>query len=178
MNDRKVVLFIAASLDGYIATEEHGLDWLFAVDGEGDNGYAKFYDTLDTVVMGRVTYDWIMAHEEGEFPYKGKACYVFSRTPREGTENVTFVHGDVVAFVNELKGKEGKGIWLVGGGELLAAFIREKLVDELIVTIAPVLLGKGIPLFRGCDFQTALRLEDVNRFGQFVELRYEAVDKR
>ena len=76
MNQRKIVLYIASSLDGYIATEEHSLDWLFAVEGEGDNGISKFYETVDSILMGRVTYDWIMDYEKGEFPYKGKECYV------------------------------------------------------------------------------------------------------
>ena len=65
MNQRKLVLYIAATLDGYIATKDHNLDWLLSVDGEGDNGYSKFYDTVDTVLMGRITYDWIIDHEKG-----------------------------------------------------------------------------------------------------------------
>lgn len=71
MEQRKLVLYIASSVDGYIATNEHNLDWLFTVDGEGDNGYSKFYDTIDTILIGRVTYDWIIEHENGRFPYQG-----------------------------------------------------------------------------------------------------------
>ena len=175
MNQRKLVLYIASSLDGYIATEEHNLDWLFAVEGEDDNGYSAFYDTVDTVLIGRITYDWIMEHEGGDFPYKGKECYVFSKTQREDNEYVKFICDDVVQFTNDLKNKNGKRIWLVGGGNLLNTFINETLVDELIVTITPVLLGKGIPLFRNNSFQTYLSLKSINRFNQFVELHYEVV---
>ncbi len=172
MSQRKVVLYIAASLDGYIATKEHNLDWLLSVEGEGDNGYSKFYSTVDTILMGRVTYDWIMDHEKDIFPYKGKECYVFTRTKREANEYVTFVHDDIIQLTNDLKNKEGKNIWLVGGGDLLEIYIKEKLVDEIILTIAPSLLGSGIPLFRGNESQTQLSLIDVNRYNQFVELHY------
>lgn len=175
MDRRKLVLFIASSLDGYIATEDHKLDWLFAVEGEGDNGYSRFYDTVDTIVLGRITYDWIMKQEQGDFPYKGKECYVFSRQERPNTECVKFVHENLVSFTNDLKRKQGRNIWLVGGSELLSAFIHERLVDEVIVTIAPVLIGSGIPLFPNNDFQTQLTLRYITRFGQFVELRYEVM---
>lgn len=175
MEERKLVLYIASSLDGYIATDEHNLDWLFSVEGEGDNGYSKFYETIDTILMGRVTYDWVMEHENEDFPYKGKECYVFSKTKKENNEYVTFIGEDIVQFLTDLKNKNGKNIWLVGGGELLHTFIKEKLVDELIITIAPRLVGKGIPLFKNNDFQTSLTLKSINRFNQFVELCYEVV---
>ncbi len=174
MEQRKLVLFIASTLDGYIATKDHNLNWLFNVEGEGDNGYTEFYSTVDTFIMGRTTYDWLMANVD-VFPYKDKECYVFSRTPKEDTEYVSFVNKDIVLFSKELKSKSGKNIWIIGGGELLSDFIKEKLVDEIIVTIAPVLLGSGIPLFRQNDFQTLLRLNSINRFNQFVELHYEVV---
>lgn len=175
MEQRKLVLYIASSVDGYIATNEHNLDWLFTVDGEGDNGYSKFYDTIDTILIGRVTYDWIIENEKGRFPYQGKECYVFSRTKKEDNEDVTFIGEDVVQFIKDLKNKNGKNIWLVSGGELLNTFIKEELVDELIINIAPRLLGNGIPLFKNNDFQTSLTLKSINRFNQFVELYYEVI---
>ena len=67
---RNLVLFIASSLDGYIATKEESLEWLFKVEGEVDNGFAKFYETVDTVIMGKRTYDWVMKQDINEFPYK------------------------------------------------------------------------------------------------------------
>lgn len=175
MEQRKLVLYIASSLDGYIATNEHNLDWLFSIDGEGDNGYSRFYDTIDTILIGRITYDWIIEHENGSFPYQGKECYVFSKTKKEDNEHVTFIDKNIVQFLQDLKNKNGKNIWLVGGGELLSTFIKEKLVDEIIINIAPTLLGKGIPLFKNNDFQTSLTLKNINRFNQFVELSYEVV---
>jgi len=172
-NQRKVIMFIATSLDGYIATENDSLDWLFKVEGGGDNGYSEFYDTVDTVIMGRRTYDWVMEQEMESFPYEGKECYVFSRTVSQDNENVQFFNGDVVDFTKQLKNKEGKNIWVMGGGDLLHSFIKNKLVDELIITVSPVLIGKGIPLFKEIDFETELTLKSINRFNQFAELRYE-----
>ena len=172
---RKVVLYTAASLDGLLATEDHDLEWLFAVDGEGDNGYAEFFDTVDTVLLGRVTYDWLMEHEKGEFPYKDTECYVFSRTKRDNDRNATFVNADIIPLVKALKEKDGKNIWLVGGGELNNLLLREGLIDELIVTVAPVLLGKGIPMFKGNDYQTQLQLKNIKRHNQFVEMHYDVV---
>ena len=173
--NRNVVLFIASSLDGYIATEDESLEWLFNVEGEGDNGITEFYDTVDTILMGKRTYDWIIKENSGEFPYKNKECYVFSRSIIENTEDVKFVNGNINRFVNKLKSQEGKNIWIVGGGELLLSFIEEMLVDEMIITVAPTILGKGIPLFREGNQQLNLSLKGMRRFNQFAELRYKVI---
>lgn len=170
---RKTVLYIAASLDGYIATKEDTLEWLFNTEGEGDNGYSEFYETVDTIILGRRTYDWILNMEGDNFPYKGKQCFVFSGTKQEEDGNVRFFHGDIVEFIEGLKQEEGKNIWIVGGGELLHHFISNRLVDEWIINIAPTVLGDGIPLFKKQDFETPLRLTGVRRFNQFTELHYE-----
>ena len=177
MAQRKLILFIAVSLDGYIAGENHEMDWLFNSEGEGDNGFAKFYSTIDTVLVGRATYDWILQHESEDAVYRDKKCYVFTRIARQKKNHVTFIHEDAADFVRELKNKSGKDIWLVGGGELLHVFLKEKLVDECFITIAPVLLGKGIPLFKGNDFETRLSLQNITKYGQMVELHYK-VDAR
>lgn len=171
---RKLVLFIAASLDGYIATEDDSLEWLFKVDGEGDNGYSEFIETIDTILIGRRTYDWIIDHEKGNFPYKGKKCYVFSNTLSGKNEHVEFINEDIASFTRKLKESEGNNIWIVGGGNLLAFFIKERLVDEYIITIAPTLIGKGIPLFRETNVEIELKLVNIKQHNQFVELHYES----
>lgn len=170
---RNLVLFIASSLDGYIATKDESLEWLYNVEGEGDNGFSEFYDKVDSILMGKRTYDWVINQDLKEFPYKDKECYVFTRSFTENTEDVKFVNGDVTSFVNKLKRKDGKNIWIVGGGELLHSFIKEKLVDELIITVAPILLGNGIPLFKEGDYQLNLSLKEMRKFNQFIELHYE-----
>lgn len=175
---RKLVVFIATSLDGYIATKEDSLEWLFKVDGEGDNGYSEFYETVDSVVMGKRTYDWLMQQDLEEFPYKNKECYVFTRASLEDTEDVKFVNEEVTKFVEKLMNQQGKSIWVVGGGDLLHSFIKEKLVDEFIITVAPTILGNGIPLFKEGDYQLDLSLRSTRNFNQFVELHYEVKDNK
>ncbi len=170
---RKLKVFIATSLDGYITGENESLDWLFRVEGEGDNGYGEFYETVDTILMGRKTYDWIMKHEKGEFPYQGKKCYVFSRSVQPNTEFVTFVNQSPAQLIDKLKSQQGKGIWLMGGGELLHDFLKAKLVDELILTMAPAVLGSGTPLFGRGGVELDLTLRRVRQFNQFVELSYQ-----
>lgn len=170
---RKIKLFIAASLDGYIAAEDESLQWLFDVEGEGDNGYAEFYHTIETVLMGRKTYDWLIRQDLEEFPYENKECYVFTRILDKNSEHVIFTNEDVTDFISRLKEKDGKDIWVVGGGGLLHSFLKENLVDELILTVAPTLLGKGVPLFKEKGIQIDLTLKNVRKFNQFVELHYE-----
>ncbi|HEY4537557.1 MAG TPA: dihydrofolate reductase family protein [Erysipelothrix sp.] len=170
---RNLVLFISSSLDGYIATKDESLEWLFEVDGEGDNGFTEFYETVDTVLMGRTTYDWIMKQDVKEFPYRDKDSYVFTRTATADNENVKFITHNVVEFVQDLKAREGKNIWIVGGGELLHTFIQGKIVDEFIITLAPKIIGSGIPLFKEDDNQLNLSLKGIKQWNQFVELHYE-----
>lgn len=169
---RKLVLYVATSLDGFIATEDESLEWLFHVDGEGDNGYSEFYETVDTVLMGKKTYDWILRHQPGEFPYTNKECYVFTRSSIKDTRDVKFINNNIASITNKLKNQEGRNIWIVGGGELLESFIKEKLIDEIILTVAPTILGKGIPLFKKGNYQLDLTLKGFRNFNQFVELHY------
>lgn len=171
-NKRKIILFIATSLDGFIATEDDSLEWLFKVEGDGDNGYSQFLSTVDTILLGRRTYDWIMDMEKGNFPYKDKRCYVFSKSVSDNNEYVEFINEGILDFVNKLKQSEGENIWIVGGGSLLHFFIREKLVDEFIITIAPTLIGRGIPLFKEIDFEMELKLQSMRQFNQFAQLHY------
>ncbi|WP_054710508.1 dihydrofolate reductase family protein [Bacillus sp. JCM 19041] len=176
--DRNVVLFIATSLDGYIATEEEQLEWLFEVEGEGDNGFSAFYETVDTVLMGRKTYDWINnAGNADEFPYKDKKSIVFTRSSVEDNDHTHFIDRDVEGFVKQLKKEQGKNIWLAGGGQLVSTFLENDLIDEIIVTVAPKIIGKGIPLFFEGTYKRNLSLEGVQTFNQFVELHYK-VDRR
>lgn len=168
----KLVFYGAISLDGYLARENHSLDWLFGTEGEEESGYQDFYDSVDTILMGRSTYDQIGILSPEKFPYEGKPCYVFSRTMTASNEHVTFINEDIEGFTQSLKEQEGKRIWVVGGGEVLHHLLL--LVDEFIIQIAPTIIGKGIPLFVPGDQENKLTLVDVRRFGQFAELQYEA----
>lgn len=171
--NRKLIFYGAISVDGYIARENDSLDWLLGTEGEEEIGYSDFYATVDTVLMGRKTYDQILVQSPDRFPYVGKACYVFSRSVVGSNEVVEFVGGDIVEFTKSLKVRSGQNIWIVGGGEVLHPLIRSRLVDKFIIQIAPSIIGRGIPLFIPGDEDIRLNLLDVRRYQQFAELHYE-----
>ena len=110
-----------------------------------DYGYAVFFSGVDTVLIGRKTYDLCLSFDE--YPYKGTQGFAFSRRPRMPDQHVTFVSEDLAGFISALKNKPGRNIWLVGGGEIMAEAVKHDLLDELIVSIHPVILGDGVPLF-------------------------------
>ena len=172
MKNRKVSLYIAMSLDGYIATEDDSLDWLFKTKVDGDAGYEAFYKPVDTVVMGNRTYEWILNEMKGTFPYENKKCFVFTSKEKQHSPYVQFVHEDVKTFTRNLKEENGGTIWLVGGGGIIHSFLQNNLIDEYIITIAPVLIGKGIPLFQPFDQEIDLELKEVRQYGQFAQLIY------
>lgn len=123
--ERKVVLYIAPSLDGYIATKDESLEWLLQAEEEGDNGYSAFYETIDTILMGKRTYDWIIKNIRGEFPYQNKECYVLTQSLMPDAEHVQFINEDLQENIRKLKKRRGKNIWLVGGGELLRSMLEK-----------------------------------------------------
>lgn len=166
---REVVLYIASTLDGFIAKDDDDLQWLYDTEGEGDAGYTEMYQSIDTVIMGKRTYDYVLEHSE-VFPYPDKKCYVFTTSENGSNEYVEFVNEDVVEFTKRLREQEGSKIWLVGGSGILDAFIKENLIDEYIITITPHILGSGIPLFKENNPLINLNLIDTKRFGQFVQL--------
>jgi dihydrofolate reductase len=173
-NKRKVVLFIACSLDGYIAGNDDDIGWLFDDD---DYGYKEFLSSVDTVLMGRRTYD--MALRMGPFPYPDKDCYVFSRSLMGGDENVEFVNQPVIQFVKTLREKDGKDIWLVGGSELIGPFLKDHLIDEFIISIHPILLGEGIPMFSpGFPMQTLSLAGNTTFPSGLIQVHYLKEDRK
>jgi len=155
---RKVRLFIASSLDGYIARKDGSIDWLYSDD---DYGFAQFYDLVDTILMGRRTYDKASELAPGGYPHKDKKSYVFTQTAsgrkREKDQNVHFI-ANVIEFAKELIRSPGKDIWLVGGADIISIFLNAGLLDEIILSIHPIILGNGIPLFKNLQGQTNLKL--------------------
>ncbi|MGD8782600.1 MAG: dihydrofolate reductase family protein [Ignavibacteria bacterium] len=139
---KKIILNIAVSLDGYIAGPNREIDWLFT---DQDYGFTEFYNSVDKIIMGRKSYDKCL--EFDEWYYKGKDCYVITSS-KSYTDNdkVKFVNTDLESFVNKVKNESVKDIWLLGGGMLISSFLDLDLIDEMILSIHPVLLGKGIPL--------------------------------
>ncbi|MHA4845377.1 dihydrofolate reductase family protein [Flavitalea antarctica] len=144
---RKIILYIAMSLDGYIAGKDDNIDFLSSVDVPGeDYGYLSFQKDIDTLIWGRRTYDKLLSFGI-EFPHKDKKCYVFSRSRTGSDENVTYF-GDLDGLIKELHKQEGKNIYCDGGGELVFELLQRSLIDTLIVSVIPYLVGDGIRLFR------------------------------
>ncbi|HEY8932549.1 MAG TPA: dihydrofolate reductase family protein [Rariglobus sp.] len=163
---KKTTLYIAASLDGFIARPDGAVDWLPPIPATGgeDYGYAAFLDTVDTLLMGRKTYDQSLAL--GPWPYGDRRCIVFSAT-RGGTRDARaeFIDCDIASCVRELKAEPGDGvIWLMGGAEIIAACLAGGVVDEIILTTVPVLLGEGIRLFPETGWTTGLSLRHVQSY--------------
>jgi dihydrofolate reductase len=142
---RKVTFGVANSLDNYIARQDHGVDWLLW-DKEVSSLIAEFWKTIDTVVMGRKTYEVALKH--GTVAYPGVHNYVFSKTlPASKEESVEIISGDAAEFIRNLKKQPGKGICVMGGGELARSLFEADVIDEVTLNIHPVLLGVGISLF-------------------------------
>lgn len=155
---RKIKLYIAQSIDGFIATPSGSVEWLNSEsDTEVDEnayGYSDFYKSIDTTLMGYNTYKEILNFGI-PFPYSDKKNFVFSRSHKELDENpVEFITENVVEFISDLKNLKGKDIWLVGGSEINKLLLNKNLIDEIIITIKSTILGKGIPLFaNGTDLK-------------------------
>lgn len=146
---RKIKLYIAASIDGYIAGRDGELDWLsdYPITPELNYGYEDFFESIDTVIMGGRTYRDIL-NMDVVYPYKDKESYIITRnvinTPKE---DIIYITNNIEDNISELKKREGKDIWLVGGGEIVSLFLSQDWIDEMIITYIPILLGEGIRLF-------------------------------
>jgi dihydrofolate reductase len=165
---RKVVLGLGISLDGYIARKDGAVDWL-SMDWDYD--WTKFFKTIDAVLMGRKTWEAALGmnpkskkkSSKASNPYGATETYVFSKTLREsGVEGVPIISGNIAEFIENLKAKEGKNIWLSGGGELAKSFLDADLVDEIYLGVTPLLLGSGLPLFPELAREIPLRLVTCN----------------
>ena len=167
---RKIIVYIASSLDGYIARENGDVDWL---PESSESSYDAFYKSVDTLIMGKTTYDQVLTF--GEYPYKDKKSFVFTRTSMNNDDNVEFV-SDVEKFVKEGFPGTGNNVWLVGGAQIISSFLKQEAIDEIIITVIPVLLGKGIHLLKNIEKETKLELTKTEKFGQLVDLHYKVLN--
>ena len=159
---RKVTFGVANSLDNFIARRDHSVDWLLW-GKEAAEVNSGFWPTIDTVVMGRKTFEAAIRLGQTE-GYPGVKNYVLSRTLERIDGPVSIVSEDATKFVRSLKGRNGKGICVIGGGELAKSLFESDLIDEIGFNIHPVLLGAGVPLFHSMSRQINLELKECRAF--------------
>lgn len=166
----KIKFYTAASLDGYLAGPNEEIDWLFH---DQDYGYSAFISSIGSLMMGRKTYDQIL--QFGDWPYPDKPAFVFTHHPPASKPHplIEFIPQGIPEFVRNWKETAQEDIWLIGGGEIFRIFLQEQLVDELILSIHPVLLGGGISLFHPTQQRSILKLINSRSFASgLVQLEY------
>jgi dihydrofolate reductase len=177
---RKIIVYIATSADGYIARPDGDIEWLNRRPRTVDYGINAFYSTIDTILWGRKTYDWALAYYKkkgtkgGMFDTK-LANYVFSRKPpKRAAPGVEFVSEPVKTFAHHLRTTPGKNIWMMGGGELIASFLDADEINEFDIHVIPTFIGEGIPLIAPRYRDVPLCLRSARKYPDgVVRLRYD-----
>jgi dihydrofolate reductase len=171
---RKFIVHIAASADGYIARADGDLEWLTSrPKPEGFYGMGAFMRTIDTLVLGRKTYEEAL-RLGGTFDGPHRAVVFSHQAPPPGVpRNVEFASEAISSFANKLRAQPGKDIWLMGGGEIIAAFLDAKAVDEFVISVVPIFIGDGIPLIARKHRHIPLELVSHEAFDDgLVQIRY------
>lgn len=172
---RKISLFIAMSLDGYIADREGSVSWLEGHDdnSESVDSYSEFIKDIDTVVMGRRTYHQIVTElSPNEWPYKNLTSYVITHSKSKFSEKIRFTDTNPADLIKKLRTENGKGIWICGGANLIQQLVAEDLIDCYFITIIPTILGGGIRLFEHEIYEIKLRLLQSRSYNGMTDLIY------
>jgi dihydrofolate reductase len=175
--ERKVVLYIAMSLDGYIAKRNDDLSFLSTVEKAGeDYGYGEFIKTIDTVILGRKTYEKVLGFGI-PFPHADKKTFVITRTEKPAIDNIIFYSSNLTELINKLKIQKGKNIFIDGGAEIVNELMQQNLIDDFIISIIPIFLGDGISLFKQGRPESKLKLIHSTSFEKgLVQLHYSAIE--
>ncbi|AUD63787.1 diacylglycerol kinase [Tenericutes bacterium MO-XQ] len=158
------------TLDGYLADKNHNLDWLHESGSTEETSYEDFYKQMDIVIMGKKTFNEVLKMGDPKVFYPTTKNYVFTHDKNISYDDFNFIQRDVVEFVKNID--KNKHVWIVGGNSLLAPLLDHDMVDVMIVQIAPVLLGDGIPLFTQKEAVKRFELKEINKYGQFAEMVY------
>jgi len=173
---RKISLFIAMSLDGYIAKPNNDLSFLKLVEKEGeDYGYAEFTSQIDTIIVGRKTYDYVV-REIGSSHYDNgqRDVYVITRTERPQVGRTIFYTGDLSELSAYLKSGDGKNIYCDGGAEVINELLKHDLIDDFVISVIPILLGNGTRLFKDGRPEQALEFITAKTFDTgLTQLHYK-----
>jgi len=172
---KKIILYIATSLNSKIAKADGSVHWLEAIPNPDklDYGYVAFNETIDTTIQGYSTYAQVIGWDI-PFPYTATKNYVLTRKQDiENTEHVAFIKENHLKFIKKLKEEAGKDIWLIGGGQINTMLLNAGLIDEIRIFVMPIVLSDGIELFELLPKETALKLIDTKTYPTgVVELRY------
>ena len=172
---RKISLFIAMSLDGYIADSEGGVDWLKGKgsDDEDIDTYSEFVKNIDTILMGWNTYHQVVTKlSPAEWVYNDFTTYVITHNEHTSSEKIRFTSTNPVDLIKSLKKEKGKGIWICGGANLVQQLVNEDFIDYYYITVIPTLLGSGIRLFENIKHEVKLRLIHTQSYNGMTDLIY------
>lgn len=168
---RKVVLNVAVSLDGFIEGLNGEYDWCLT---DQDYGMNEFLNLTDSIFFGRKSYELFI--NTGSDLWADKKAYVFSNTLQQVGKGETLISGDIAGQVKHIKERQGKDIWLFGGASLTSTLLNAGLIDEFILSVHPVVLGEGKPLFQQVNTKTSLKLLDCKTYNTgLVQLYYEVL---
>ncbi len=165
LNTKKVIVYIAQSVDGFIAKKDDDISWLSLVDApDEDYGYGEFVGKVDTVIMGRRTYDKVLSFGV-DFPHKERKTYVLSNSRKGSNELVEYYSGDIKELIDSIRWSNGeKHIFIDGGAEVIKEFIRQDLIDEYVISTIPTLIGDGVRLFKETESESKLELLECKSF--------------
>lgn len=172
----KIVLYLAMSVDGYIADEQGSVDWLGGDGSQPDapGSYPAFYETVDAVVMGWSTYHQIVTQlSPGSWPYEGRPCYVLTHRQETDREGICFWQGELNALADKLKSEYKGNIWICGGASVAGQLLKEGCIEQLWLSVIPVVLGRGIRLFPELSQAFPLKLVETQQYNGIVDLVYE-----
>jgi len=176
---RKIVVYIATSADGYIARPDGGVEWLSRPQPKGNYGIGTFYKSIDTILWGRKTYTKGIEMGMKAGLFAGVRNYVFSRHPETSLlAGFEWVKEPIKPFMQRLRAQPGKNIWMMGGGEIIGAFLDEGEIDEFSIHMIPILIGEGIPLIAPRHRSVPLKLLSTKKFPDgVVYLNYSVLPK-
>jgi len=180
--DRRIIVMIATSADGFIARKDGAVDWLDRPRVKGDYGMGEFWKSIDTILWGRKTYDMILKFQkEGKAApdmFGGMKNYAFSRRPpRKVLDGFEFVKEPIKEFCKSLRSEKGKNVWMMGGGGIIASFLDAGEIDEFIISVIPTFIGEGIPLIAPRHRTVPLKLLSCKKFSDGVVRLHYAVSE-
>lgn len=172
----KIVLYLAMSVDGYLADEQGGVGWLGGDGSEADapGSYPAFLDTVDAIIMGWTTYHQLVTElSPDSWPYGDRPCYVVTHRQEENQENISFWNAGLTALADKLKAEHEGNVWICGGASVAGQLLKEDRIDQLWLSIIPTVLGKGVRLFPEPGQELPLKLVGTEHWNGIVDLVYE-----